>query len=181
MTFFLESSRLKFRHWTEDDLPLALSLWGDPEVAFYLGGALTEEQCAAKLRVEMDQQAQSGVQYWPVFERATGEFVGASGLRPYHDETGVLELGVHIGRPFWSGRFGEEAARAVIGHAFDVFPLDALVAGHNPDNNHSQALLARLGFLYTHDEPWEPAQPHAPLLPLGARTMVRTRLTRTIY
>lgn len=156
MEYFLKSPRLQFRHWTPDDLPLALSLWGDPEVAHYLGGVITAEQCAAKLRVEMDRQERLGVQYWPVFERATGEFVGAAGLRPFHDETEVRELGVHIGRRFWSGKFGEEAARAVIGYAFDTLKLTALVAGHNPENVHSKALMGRLGFLYTHHEPWGP-------------------------
>ncbi len=91
MEFFLESARLKFRHWTEDDLPLAISLWGDPEVSFYLGGVLDEEQCRAKLRTELDRQERFGVQYWPVFERVTGEFVGASGLRLFHGQARVLE------------------------------------------------------------------------------------------
>ncbi len=156
MEFFLESARLQFRHWIENDLPLALGLWGDAEVAQYLGGVLNEEQCLAKLRVEMDRQERFGVQYWPVFLRETGEFVGASGLRPYQDQPDVRELGVHIGRRFWSGRFGEEAARAVIGYAFETLKVKALVAGHNPNNMHSGALMGRLGFAYTHDEPWGP-------------------------
>ncbi len=151
---FLESARLKFRTWTEEDLPLAFGLWGNAEVAQYLGGALTEEQCRAKLRVEIDRQERFGVQYWPIFERSTQAFVGAAGLRPYQDQTEVLELGVHIGRQFWSAKMGEEAARAVIGYAFETLNLTALVAGHNPGNLHSKALMGRLSMRYTHDEPW---------------------------
>ncbi len=154
--FFLESTRLKFRCWTEEDAPLAVSLWGDPEVTFFLGGALTEEQCRAKLRVEMDRQERFGVQYWPMFERATGAFVGVAGMRPYHDETEVREVGVHIARRFWSAKLGEEAARAVMGYGFEVLKLEALVAGHHPENVHSKALMARLGLTYTHEEPWGP-------------------------
>lgn len=156
MDFFLESPRLKFHHWTEGDLPLAVSLWGDPEVAYYLGGVLSEDACRAKLEVEIDRQARFNIQYWPIFERSTGEFAGCAGLRPFHDETDVRELGVHLGRRFWGGKLGEEAARAVIGYSFGALELKALVAGHNPENLHSKALLARLGFSYTHAEPWGP-------------------------
>ena len=165
---FLSSPRLTFRTWTEADLPLAQSLWGDPEVALYLGGPFTPDDVRAKLQVEIDRQLTYGHQYWPIFLREsrdvgesgdggeTGTFAGAAGLRPFHDQPHVRELGVHIARPFWSARLGEEAARAVIRHAFDTLPLEALTAGHHPANTYSQALLQRLGFAYTHHEPWGP-------------------------
>lgn len=151
---FLTSTRLIFRHWTEADLPLAFALWGDPEVARYIGGALSPEAAQARLQLEMERQRTFGVQYWPVFQRETQEFAGCAGLRPFHDEPRVFELGVHIARGFWSKRMGEEAARAVIRYAFDDLKLDALTAGHHPENLHSHALLTRLGFVYTHTEPW---------------------------
>ncbi len=44
----------------------------------------------------------------------------------------------------------------MIGYAFQTLKLKTLFAGHNPDNIHSKALMARLGFTYTHDEPWGP-------------------------
>ena len=153
---FLTSSRLDFRLWTEADLPLANSLWGDPEVSLYLGGPFTPDAIGAKLEVELDRRKRLGIQYWPIFHRPSGQFAGCAGLRPFHDETRVRELGVHIARRFWSERLGEEAARAVIGYAFDTLHLDALTAGHNPENLHSKALLTRLGFTYTHHEPWGP-------------------------
>ena len=153
---FLTSPRLDFRHWTEADLPLAFSLWGNPEVAFYLGGTLTLDATRDKLQVEMDRQQRFGVQYWPIFDRSSNHFAGCCGLRPFRDEPRVFELGVHIARPFWSARLGEEAARAVIAYAFDHLQLEALTAGHNPGNLHSKALIARLGFTYTHMQPWGP-------------------------
>ncbi len=153
---FLTSARLNFRHWTEADLPLAFSLWGDPEVAFYLGGTLNLDATRDKLQVELDRQQRFGVQYWPIFHRTTDQFAGCCGLRPFRDEPRVRELGVHIARPFWSERLGEEAARAVIAYAFDHLQLEALTAGHNPGHLNSKALIARLGFTYTHMQPWGP-------------------------
>lgn len=68
----------------------------------------------------------------------------------------MLEVGVHLARTFWSGRYGEEAARAVIDYAWEHTAASALVAEHGPDNVHSKALVERLGFRYTHHEPWGP-------------------------
>ena len=162
MTPLPNSPRLAFRLWTLADLPLAQSLWGDPEVAHYLGGPFTPQDILAKLQTELDRQQTYGHQYWPIFlregegERQADQFAGCAGLRPFHDQPDVRELGVHIARPFWSARLGEEAARTVIQYAFDHLHLEALTAGHNPDNTHSQALVQRLGFRYTHHEPWGP-------------------------
>ena len=44
--------------------------------------------------------------------------------------------------------------RAVARVAFDELGVSALTAGHGPENVNSKALLLRLGFRYTHEEPW---------------------------
>ncbi len=155
---FPSSTRLQFRAWTEADRALAYSLWADPDVARYLGGVMSMEAVEARLQLEMDRQRQFGFQYWPIFLRDQGDFVGCAGLRPFHNEPHVHEVGVHIGRRFWSERLGEEAARAVIQHAFDQLGAEALTAGHNPGNVHSKALLERIGFVRTHEEPWGPLE-----------------------
>jgi len=119
---------------------------------------MSHEQVEERLKLEMERARSVGVQYWPIFERATGEFAGCAGLRPYHQELGVFEVGVHIMRRFWSAGLGEEAARAVIRFAFDHLKVSGLTAGHNPDNVHSKSLLGRLGFTFSHIEPWGPLQ-----------------------
>ena len=40
MSALPSSPRLEFCWWTEDDLPLARSLWRDAEVMRYLGGVI---------------------------------------------------------------------------------------------------------------------------------------------
>jgi [ribosomal protein S5]-alanine N-acetyltransferase len=154
MSYFLTTKRLGFRTWTEEDLPLALALWTDPEVMRHMGGPGSAEAIAERLQVETQRQRTFGIQYWPIFERKTGVHAGCAGLRPYHDRDDVLEVGVHIARSFWSGRYGEEAARAVIAYGFEKVGARELVAGHGPENVHSKALIERLGFVYTHAEPW---------------------------
>ena len=156
--YFLRSARLGFRTWTDADLPLALALWTDPEVMRYLGGTSTPAMAEQRMRSEMDRQQRLGVQYWPIFDLATGEHAGCAGLRTFHTDESRYEVGVHIGRAFWSGRYGEEAARAVIRYGFEQLQLPALMAGHHRDNLHSRALINRLGFSCEGEELWGPMQ-----------------------
>lgn len=153
---FLQSQRLLFRTWRESDLSYAISLWTDPDVTRYLGGPMSPDAAQARLKLEIDRQRELGIQYWPIFLRADAAFAGCAGLRPFHREPEVFELGVHIARPYWSSGLGEEAARAVIQYAFSEIGAKALTAGHNPENLNSRVLIERLGFILTHWEPWGP-------------------------
>lgn len=156
--YFLVTTRLGFRRWTEQDLDLGLALWGDPAVTRFIErrGALTAEQVAARLADEIAAEAAHGVQYWPVFLLDDGGFVGCCGLRPHRPAERVLELGVHIRSACWGRGYAAEAATAVIAHAFGSLGAARLVAGHHPDNAVSRRLLAKLGFRYTHDELYPP-------------------------
>jgi [ribosomal protein S5]-alanine N-acetyltransferase len=152
--YFLSSGRLGFRLWRDEDLALATELWGDPEVTRWIGGPLSPAVAADRLAAEIATQAAAGIQYWPIFQLADAAHVGCCGLRPYRE--GTPELGVHIRPAFWRRGFALEAARAVIAHAFGPLGARALFAGHNPHNAASRALLAKLGFRYTHDELYPP-------------------------
>jgi ribosomal-protein-alanine N-acetyltransferase len=152
------SSRLRFRQWTADDVPLAYQLWGDAEVTRFFGGPMTLPQAKDRLQLELDRQERFGIQYWPMFLREGGEFAGCAGLRPWREDESVREAGVHLARSAWGHRLGEEAVRAVIAHGFDTLGLRAITAGHGQGHTNSKALLGRLGFRYTHDELWSSAQ-----------------------
>lgn len=152
----LQTERLGFRPWSEDDLGLALGLWGDPEVTRLIGGPFSEEQVQERLSREIATQRSHGVQYWPMFLLTTGEHVGCCGLRPHRLEEKIYEIGFHLRRAQWGRGYAPEAARAVIEHAFGALDAAGLFAGHNPANDASRRLLAKLGFRYTHDEYYAP-------------------------
>ncbi|MGA9890619.1 MAG: GNAT family N-acetyltransferase, partial [Candidatus Acidiferrales bacterium] len=96
MDYFLTTPRVGFRYWTEQDLPLALALWGDPEVTAFIGGPFTEEMVRARLTKEIAQMQECGVQYWPIFLRDGDQHAGCAGLRPYRPAERIYELGVHL-------------------------------------------------------------------------------------
>jgi RimJ/RimL family protein N-acetyltransferase len=155
--FFLRSARLGFRRWREGDLPLAMKLWGDPAVTRYITSrGYTPREVQIRLELEIEEERAHGIQYWPFFLLATGEHIGCCGLRARAKEPDVPEFGVHVASPHWQQGYAFEAGSCVIAHAFAVRGARALFAGHNPENVASRHLLARLGFIYTHDEYYEP-------------------------
>ena len=115
---------------------------------------MTEEQVRARFALEMDRQERLDFCYWPIELLEDRSFAGVCGLRPFHDSTDVLEVGVHIHRRLWSLRLGEEAGRAVIDYGFGVVGAVKLMAGHGPGHRNSQEMIERLGFHFSHEEPW---------------------------
>ena len=156
--YFMRTDRLGFRHWRAGDLGLALGLWGDPKVTAFIDarGGLSPEQVRERLSREVRTQEAHGVQYWPVFLLASREHVGCCGLRPYRADRRVFELGFHIRSSHWRRGFAAEAAAAAIRYAFESRGARGLFAGHHPDHAASKKLLEKLGFRYTHHEPYAP-------------------------
>jgi [ribosomal protein S5]-alanine N-acetyltransferase len=154
--YFLKTPRLGFSRWTEKDLPLATTLWGDREVSRYLGGPFSPDQIQKRLAQEISWMAAHGLQYWPIFLLADGEFAGCCGLRPYKLDEKIYELGFHLLTAFWGRGLATEAAQASISFGFETLGASALFAGHHPENEISPRVLAKVGFRYTHDEIYPP-------------------------
>jgi RimJ/RimL family protein N-acetyltransferase len=156
--YFLRTPRIGFRLWKEDDLHLAIGLWGDFKVTqFFDGrGKLSQAQVHERLLQEISTQKMHGIQYWPIFRLKGDRHLGCCGLRPYDDAKNILEIGVHIRYRYWRQGYAFEAACAALRYAFDSIKVSGLFAGHNPKNKGSRHLLAKLGFRYTHDEFYEP-------------------------
>jgi RimJ/RimL family protein N-acetyltransferase len=175
--YFLQSERLGFRTWSEADIGLAMGLWGDPEVTKLIGGPFSREQVQERLSREMATMQSHGIQYWPIFLLATGEYAGCCGLRPYKSEEGIYEVGVHLRKAFWGQEYAPEAAQAVMRYAFHTLGVKALFAGHNPGNTASRRVLEKLGFRYTHDEYYPPTGLNHPsyLLTAGEFAREQTR------
>jgi RimJ/RimL family protein N-acetyltransferase len=150
--YFLESSRLGFRAWREDDLPLALALWTDVRVTGFFGGPYSPERVAERLAAEMATQRDSHMQYWPMFLLENNRHVGVCGLRPWRVEERIPELGFHLRPKYWRSGLGFEAATAVIEYGFTRLGAKAIFAGHHPENLASRNLLLKLGFRYAGEE-----------------------------
>ncbi|WP_145141060.1 GNAT family N-acetyltransferase [Paenibacillus sp. Y412MC10] len=155
--YMMETNRLGFSEWREDDLELAMGLWGDPLVSRLISanGRFSEQAIRERLQTEIQNNLKFQVQYWPVFELSSGSMIGCCGLRPYHNEAHIFELGFHFKPEHWGKGYAHEAASAVLEHARSHLKAEFVVAGHHPDNMASAKLLSKLGFEYTHHEYYE--------------------------
>ena len=52
--YFLQTKRLGFRLWTEDDFHLALELWNDHDVTELIGGPFTIEKIQERFSREIE-------------------------------------------------------------------------------------------------------------------------------
>jgi [ribosomal protein S5]-alanine N-acetyltransferase len=157
-TGFLKTKRIFFRTWRESDINLAIDLWGDPQVTRYINSRrkLSSEDIRSMLSLEILNEKQYGIQYWPIFLKTDNSHVGCCGLRLYKPAQNIFEIGFHIRKENWGRDFASEAAIAVMGYAFDILAINGLFAGHNPNNIASKHLLLKLGFRFTHDEYYAP-------------------------
>jgi ribosomal-protein-alanine N-acetyltransferase len=137
-------------------LPLALAIWGDPEVTRLVGGPFSREQVRDKLAREIANMERHKIQYWPMFLLSTGEHVGCAGLRPHATEAHSCEMGYYLRIQYWGMGLAEEAGRGIIQFAFATLGLEALFAAHHPANVGSRRVLEKLGFQYTHDKLYPP-------------------------
>jgi ribosomal-protein-alanine N-acetyltransferase len=157
-TYFLTTERMGFSIWNGEDAQEAAILWGDPEVTRYLvnGGKMTPDQVIERLGKEIECFNSQGIQYWPIFLKDTGQFVGCCGLRPLEGDVQHMEMGVHLLKEHWGNGIATEACTAVIGYAFDRLHAEWILAGHNPQNRASARLLVNLGFRFIEDKYYPP-------------------------
>jgi RimJ/RimL family protein N-acetyltransferase len=156
--FFLNTSRLGFSLWSEEDISDALELWGNLEVTKFIvaDGKMSKEQVEQRLRKEIETYNNYNIQYWPIYLIETNQNVGCCGIRPYDSENNIFEMGIHLKQQYWGKGIAQEACSAIIEYAFNYLKANALFAGHNPKNSASAGLLKKLGFTYTHDEFYPP-------------------------
>jgi RimJ/RimL family protein N-acetyltransferase len=143
----ISTERLIMRGWRESDLAPWAVMNADPEVRRYLGPLLTTEQAAAWVLNFQDDLDRYGYGFWAVEVRASGEFIGFTGLGTVDEGmpfTGV-EAGWRLTRPAWGHGYATEAALAALEYGFDIMGLAEIVAVTMAGNLRSRAVMRRIG------------------------------------
>ena len=143
----ITTERLIMRGWREADLALWAAMNADPEVRRYVGPLLTFEQAAAGVLNYQDDLDRYGFGFWAVEIRASGEFIGFTGLNTMDEGmpfSGV-ELGWRLARSAWGHGYATEAGLAALRYGFDAMGLPEVVAVTMARNVRSQAVMRRIG------------------------------------
>ena len=148
----LETERLVLRNWLESDVNHYLVLAGDVGYnCFSRPGRFlvhTTEEAHAKVRERMLLFHDRKLGKFPIFLRATGEFIGTCGMEPFDLEgRSEVELGYRLCLNFWGRGYAKEAAAAILGY----LRLARIMAFVLPQNKASVRILDQLGFQYLRD------------------------------
>jgi RimJ/RimL family protein N-acetyltransferase len=148
VTAEIGTERLIMRGWRESDLAPWVAMNADPEVRRYLGPPLTPGQAEAWVLNFQDDLDRRGFGFWAVEVRASGEFIGFTGLGILDDEmpvAGSVELAWRLARAAWGHGYATEAARAAMGYGFGSLDLPEVVAVTMAENLRSRAVMERIG------------------------------------
>ena len=143
----ITTERLIMRGWREADLAPWAAMNADPEVRRYVGPLLTFEQAAAWVLNYQDDLDRYGFGFWAVEIRASGEFIGFTGLNTMDEGTPFsgVELGWRLARSARGRGYATEAGLAALRYGFDAVGLPEVVAVTMARNVRSQAVMRRIG------------------------------------
>ena len=142
------TERLVMRRWRDADRGPFAALNADPEVMRYLPATLSRQdshRLVDRFEGRFDEQ---GFGLWALEVRATGDFIGFSGLNPMPGGvpgSGSQEVGWRLARHAWHQGYATEAARAAVQAGFVRFGLPVIWSITAVVNTPSEAVMRRLG------------------------------------
>jgi len=161
----LDTPRLRLRRWRDADREPFAALNADPEVMEHFPEAL-DRAASDALATRADRRfVEQGFGLWAVEVRATGAFVGFTGLSsPDWDApfTPAVEVGWRLARDAWGHGYASEAARASLVDGCARLPVDEIVSFTVPANRRSRRVMEALGMQRRPEDDFD-----HPALPVG--------------
>jgi RimJ/RimL family protein N-acetyltransferase len=145
----LHSERLSIRKLEEADIDDLLLINGDERVTRFLPYATwrSEADGQAWYQRMLDFMHEGNTLQFVIVEKATKRVIGTCMLFRYDEASRRAEIGYVMGHSHWRKGYSFEALTALIEYAFSELKLRRIEAEVEPDNNASNALLLKLGFI----------------------------------
>jgi ribosomal-protein-alanine N-acetyltransferase len=153
MNKIIETDRLYFRKFVENDDNNIFALNSDPEVQQFLGENPIQkiEEAREIIRFIRQQYSDNGIGRLAIIEKSSNEFVGWGGLKlitqannghqNYHD------LGYRLMKKFWGKGYATESSKAVVEYGFNHLKLSIIYAIADVRNLKSHHVLNKCGFV----------------------------------
>lgn len=144
----LETERLKLRAWQESDLQPFAELNADKDVMHYFPSVLTREQSDNLADKFQQLILDHGWGFWAVELKATGQFIGFTGLNTQPEQfifSPCVEIGWRFAKQYWHQGYATEAAKACLKFAFETLQLKEVVSFTAVHNTASEHVMQRLG------------------------------------
>ena len=143
-----DTARLRLRQWRESDCAPFAAMAADPQVMEFLLPLPTRADSDAMVERGRTRIAENGWGFWAVEHKATGEFIGFTGLNvplatlPFSP---CVEIGWRLARHAWGQGFATEAARGALQVGFERLGFAEIVAFTALGNLRSAAVMKRIG------------------------------------
>lgn len=148
----LETNRLYVREETEEDLDRIYPMYDQPHIAKYLERPYENRKDEVDYLQKYRKYVYGYYQYglWHVIDKKTGLSAGRAGLNPktYEDGKSGAELGYMICEPFTRKGYCMEVCRAILDYAKEELALTEVFCLIRPENELSQHVAKRLGFVF---------------------------------
>ncbi len=156
----IETERLILRAFLPTDDEAMFELDSDPLVHKYLGNnpVKTIEQSREVIKKVQQQYIDNGIGRWAAIEKASGAFIGWSGLKlnteMENNQINFYDVGYRLIPKYWGKGYATESARAAIKYGFEEMQLSEIIGTVNIENNASQKALEKCGLQYVESFQW---------------------------
>lgn len=150
MDVHIETQRLLLRDVRKADVQGFFELDSDPEVHTYLGNNPVKhiEESEKTIQHILQHYVQNGLGRLAVIEKATGAFMGWSGLKyetVIRPESPYYDLGYRLKKAYWGQGVATEAAIASLEYGFQTLGLKEICAAASIRNIASNKVLQKVG------------------------------------
>jgi len=160
MEIFAETERLILREIMPTDIEGMFELDSNPEVHKYLGDkpVKTKEEIEKVIEFIREQYRDRGIGRWAAIEKASGDFIGWSGLKLNTGEKDSLngkqdfyDIGYRFIPRYWGKGYATESALVALDYGFKVKQYETIAGIALIDNIGSNKVLQKIGLNYIED------------------------------
>ena len=158
MKFHIETERLILRDMQLTDTDGMFALDSDPKVHFYLGNnPITKKEEAIKnINYILQQYQNHKIGRWAVIEKASGDFIGWSGLKlnteeKLNDHINFYDVGYRFIPKYWGKGYATETAIAALEYGFNTIKLETIVGVADIKNIGSSNVLRKIGLQHVNE------------------------------
>ena len=153
----LSTPRLYLRPVHADDAAPIFSCWmNDPAVSRYMYWDASDDPHDAEefVRFELDNVENDGWNRWIIQLHQTGAIIGTC-LIFRNEAEQSWDVSYNLGRRYWGNGYAAEAMRCAMDFAVRKLGLRTCIADYAADNPASGRVLAKLGFAFEREIPFE--------------------------
>ncbi len=150
MNILIPTDRLIIRENRWEDLEELHRLLSGPEMHFLQDiSSKSKADSEENMRVSTTEALKENREkfFLAIEEKKTGAFVGQIGFTVLENSPlgHLSEMGYFMLREFWGKGYATEAARAVLGFAFQMTDCHKMLIGCNAENTESEKVIIKLG------------------------------------